>query len=1205
MSLNVSQVANSLGYIGVEAPTPPNMNVYPREPNSGDYVGYKLGDLWLYWLHPNPQTIWMLVDLTYQSATWSLMGSTAGDILFLTADDGNKAFPFLGNINLAGDGVNIRTTSTIPNTITVELAQEFTDTFITNSGAAQPDVNGEINIFGGTNMSTVATGPNTITINMNPSLILAGSLTTGTTLNVGTDLVVGGTATISSLGLGVVQSSALGVLSSTNGTQGQILIGQTGLLPVWNTLTAGTNLTIDNSVQGAITINATSAGGAINFVTNNGTATEVAGSLNVFTQGGGTGFLATYGAGATVTVGIPGGITDGMIPISSSATNQPLWRTITAGVGITVTNGNNSIILSAAGGGAGGLVQITTDAGAAAEDGANNINLFGTALQITTTATGANTITISIPTNPTLPGNVLTGGSLTTTTSLVAGSGFTVSSGAVTVTPFGKGILHSTAAGVVTPIAGEADTKIIIGVTASAPVWGNLTSTGATVAITYPDATHINLEATGTAGLTQLTPSTGIVATALAGNINVFGTTNQIVTTGTANTITASLSSTLSLPGTLTIPSLSQGVLQASATGVISASKGTDGQVLISSTGAINPTWGNITPGTGISIVNAGGSITITNTASSGGVNTFNTQSGTATGSGGAITINGGENINTAGATNTVVVNLNRSVSLPATTADSLNGVYAIGTSAIHDTITDRFLHSYGTRNCFVGHTSGNFTLTTGSAINNTGVGDVALTSLTTGSANSTLGRRAGQNITTGTDNTLIGNDSGRLITTALSNSCFGSESGTLLTTGAQNTLLGASAGNSMNTGTRNTVVGHLAANTITSATDNVAVGDLALSTSTTSLNVAVGSKSLRVATSGVNTAVGYNTLGACTTGTSNVAVGLGSLQTITTGGNNTAVGSTSLGILAGSGSDNVAVGGGALLTTGSSNIYIGSPGAAVESTTIRIGETSGTTQTQTATYISGIYNHTVATTQGFVIVDNLSKVGSLIGGTNGQIPSVKADGSIGFKTLTSTDNSIEITNNATTINLATYAAKVAFNYFLTTTVANVTGDNSTYIFGSSSAFTKSFDIGSNVAVGGLGNPVLFTAPYTGVYQFTVNCLITNLVAPPAAAPNPVCPLEIRVSSSLADANKIYALIGSYYYPQTSDPNYSRVMNYFYTALVPMHATDTAQFSISISYGTGTKTLGLGGIVSFGGSPALTLQGTSVQGHLVARAASF
>lgn len=82
---------------------------------------------------------------------------------------------------------------------------------------------------------------------------------------------------------------------------------------------------------------------------------------------------------------------------------------------------------SIAGSQAGGVATLTGDSGGAISPSTGNINLLGTANQITTTGAGS-TITWSLPAAITAPG------SLTTTTSLTAGSGFTVSAGAVTVT---------------------------------------------------------------------------------------------------------------------------------------------------------------------------------------------------------------------------------------------------------------------------------------------------------------------------------------------------------------------------------------------------------------------------------------------------------------------------------------------------------------------------------------------------------------------------------------------------------------------------------------------------------------------------------------------------------------------------------------------------------------------------------------------------
>ena len=58
-------------------------------------------------------------------------------------------------------------------------------------------------------------------------------------------------------------------------------------------------------------------------------------------------------------------------------------------------------------------------------------------------------------------------------------------------------------------------------------------------------------EAAGT--LNELTPDTGGAVTPSAGNINILGTSGQIITTGSGNTITLSLSSSAVSPGNLEV----------------------------------------------------------------------------------------------------------------------------------------------------------------------------------------------------------------------------------------------------------------------------------------------------------------------------------------------------------------------------------------------------------------------------------------------------------------------------------------------------------------------------------------------------------------------------------------------------------------------------------------------------------------------------
>ncbi len=175
---------------------------------------------------------------------------------------GGGAFPVFAPITSTGGTIAI--THPAPNTINLETTgiTPGADTFNADSGSAAFAA-GVLNIFGGSNINTSASG-NTVITNLDNSVSISGSLTTGTTITAGTGMIVNaggitstGTTTLLSLGAGVMQTNALGVVSSTNGTNGQVLIGG-GAAPVWNNITStGGTITITN---GANSINLEASG---------------------------------------------------------------------------------------------------------------------------------------------------------------------------------------------------------------------------------------------------------------------------------------------------------------------------------------------------------------------------------------------------------------------------------------------------------------------------------------------------------------------------------------------------------------------------------------------------------------------------------------------------------------------------------------------------------------------------------------------------------------------------------------------------------------------------------------------------------------------------------------------------------------------------------------------------------------------------------
>jgi len=79
-------------------------------------------------------------------------------------------------------------------------------------------------------------------------------------------------------------------------------------------------------------------------------------------------------------------------------------------------------------------------------------------------------------------------------------------------------------------------------------------------------------------------------------------------------------------------------------------------------------------------------------------------------------------------------------------------------------------------------------------------------------------------------------------------------------------------------------------------------------------------------------------------------------------------------------GSNNIAEGyhAGYNLTTGSNNIDIGSPGVKAESGVIRIGTITGTTSTQAAAYVAGIYGVKTASAGTAVVIDSSGQLGTV-----------------------------------------------------------------------------------------------------------------------------------------------------------------------------------------------------------------------------------
>ncbi len=271
---------------------------------------------------------------------------------------------------------------------------------------------------------------------------------------------------------------------------------------------------------------ASSGTGANDFPTDAGTATQVAGVLNIF---GANNITRTTGAGNTVTISLVNG-SNGQVIIGGGV--QPMWANITSTGGtVSITNGPNSINLEAMS--VGTIVNFQGNTGPVVPpDAMGTINVLGDNGIVTSGNAGTNTLTIttnsSTPLLQSLTGNsggavfadasnnidlVGTGivsvagnpGTNTLTISVdgTAASSFPTDSGtaipvAGALTIHGGTLINTSGAAstVTINLDNGLDGQIIIGATAGSPAYANITSTGGSITITN-GANSINLETSG------------------------------------------------------------------------------------------------------------------------------------------------------------------------------------------------------------------------------------------------------------------------------------------------------------------------------------------------------------------------------------------------------------------------------------------------------------------------------------------------------------------------------------------------------------------------------------------------------------------------------------------------------------------------------------------------------------------------------------
>ena len=509
--------------------------------------------------------------------------------------------------------------------------------------------------------------------------------------------------TISGLGRGVVQSSAAGLLSSSEGTDGQLLVSSGTGAPSWANITA--SLGSLNITNGANTIDIDITGTtdhAVQIGNATGTLTSLGLGLTGQVLRGSTGADPGWGA-----VDLTTDVT-GYLPVGSGGTGV---GSITAHA-IAVGDGTSAINEIAVG--ATGTILTGVTAGDPVWTTATypSTAAIGTIL----VASGANTITTLAPDTA---GYVLTDG----------GAGVAPSWVAPTV-------------GTVTSVSGG--TNISTSGTAADPI----IDLDATITLTTVNATTFDTNVAA-AGVTL--SGTTLSADGSDADIDI-----NITAKGTGQVIIDDLQLTTDLAvtegGTGASTLTDHGVLVGSGTGAITPlAVGATGETIMGSTGA-DPTWTS-SPSFGGSVTAATGMTITANdlTVSSGSI-----ALPTTTATDGQITINGDRVFHTYGETTNANVFVGRgSGNFTLNTTAFPNGCYNnVGVG--YRTLEALTIGGYENAACGANALR---TCTTGN--NNAALGSNALRDLTSGEENTAFGYVTLGQLTTGSNNTAIGMGSG------------------------------------------------------------------------------------------------------------------------------------------------------------------------------------------------------------------------------------------------------------------------------------------------------------------------------------------------------------------------------------------------------------------------------------------------------------
>jgi len=515
--------------------------------------------------------------------------------------------------------------------------------------------------------SPLVTPSSTAQIEINPTTnIMTLRSNTGTVL-IATTAVL----RIQDLTAGVMQTNATGVVSSSNGTAGQLLIGG-GSAPAWANLTSsGGSVTITNGAN-TINLEASGVGGLTQLNGDTGSALPSGG---VITIAGGN-LLTTTASGSTVTADVTGG-TNGQVIVASTA-GLPSFSTLSS------TGGTITYIL-----------------------GANTLNLDGTPatttqLGVVTFATNAETIAGSVTNKATTPDDIKAKLGTQTNHGVLVGAGQTAAVTALAVGATNTVLLGNTAAdpsfGPV-PNAALAFSTITLNNGNNITVTGSPISLGGSATVSVTGTVNHAIQSGNVSGsLTSLSVGTNgqvllgatsadaafATLTSTGGTITYTTGVNALNLDGTAATTTqagvlAIATNAETIAGTVTNKAVTPDDLKAklgtqtnhgvlvgagTSTAVTALSVGSTNTVLLGNTGA-DPSFGAV-PNAAL----ANSSITLT------AGNNISV-------SGSPVSLGGAATISVVGATNHAVQVGNSSTSLASLTV-GLNGQILVGATGLN-----------------------------------------------------------------------------------------------------------------------------------------------------------------------------------------------------------------------------------------------------------------------------------------------------------------------------------------------------------------------------------------------------------------------------------------------------------------------------------------------------------------------------------------